>query len=89
MYHWAARRIETHVKICVLALLIERVAELECGQPWSKIRLKLAKLQATEFKNDQHRFFQINLVPEACRELMEKLATPLPRKVFGIKPLEK
>jgi transposase len=89
MYHWAARRIETHVKICVLALLIERVAELECGHPWSKIRLKLAKLQATEFKNDQHRFFQINLVPEACRELMGKLATLLPHKVFGIKPLEK
>lgn len=88
MYHWAARRIETHVKICVLALLIERVAERECGQPWSRIRLNLAKLQATEFQNDQHSFFQINSAPEACRELMKKLATPLPAKVFGIKTLE-
>ncbi|MBC2710217.1 MAG: IS1634 family transposase [Desulfosarcina sp.] len=26
MYHWASRRIETHVKICVLALMIERSA---------------------------------------------------------------
>ena len=89
MYHWAARRIETHVKICVLALLIERVAERECGQPWSRIRLNLAKLQATEFQNDQHSFFQINSAPEACRELMKKLATRLPTKVFGIKTLEK
>jgi len=89
MYHWAARRIETHVKICVLALLIERVAERECGQPWSRIRRNLAKLQATEFQNDQHSFFQINSAPEACRDLMKKLATPLPTKVFGIKPLEK
>jgi len=38
MYHWAPRRIETHVRICVLALLIERVAELECGIAWHKIR---------------------------------------------------
>jgi transposase len=89
MYHWAARRIETHVKICVLALLIERVAERECGQPWSRIRLNLAKLQATEFQNDQHSFFQINSAPDACRELMKKLATQLPTKVFGIKALEK
>lgn len=89
MYHWAARRIEAHVKICVLALLIERVAELECGQPWAQIRRNLAKLQATEFQNDQHSFFQINSAPEACRDLMKKLATPLPKKVFGIKPLEK
>ncbi len=28
MYHWSPRRIETHVRICVLSLLIERIAEL-------------------------------------------------------------
>lgn len=89
MYHWASRRIESHVKICVLALLIERVAERECGQPWSRIRPNLAKLQATEFQNGQHSFFQINSGPEACRDLMKKLATQLPTKVFGIKSMEK
>jgi transposase len=30
MYHWLTRRIESHVRICVLALLIERIAELSC-----------------------------------------------------------
>ena len=89
MYHWATRRIETHVKICVLALLLERVAERECGQPWSHIRASLAKLQATQFKNNQHSFFQINSAPEDCRELMKKLATPLPAKVFGIDTVKK
>ena len=89
MYHWAARRIETHVKICALALLLERVAERECGQPWSHIRAALAKLQATQFKSSQHSFFQINSPPKDCRELMKKLATPLPAKVFGIETIEK
>ena len=28
MYRWASQRIETHIKICVLALQIERVAEI-------------------------------------------------------------
>ncbi|ETR69894.1 MAG: transposase, IS4 family protein, partial [Candidatus Magnetoglobus multicellularis str. Araruama] len=34
MYHWVSRRIEAHVKICVMALMIERIAELECKLPW-------------------------------------------------------
>ena len=41
VYHWVSRRIEAHVKICVLALLIERIAELECGLPWHRIRRAL------------------------------------------------
>jgi hypothetical protein len=38
MYHWLSRRIEAHVKICVLALMIERIAELSCDKPWPTIR---------------------------------------------------
>jgi hypothetical protein len=34
MFHWLPHRIEAHVRICVLALLIERVAELACAQSW-------------------------------------------------------
>ena len=34
MFHWLPHRIEVHVKICVLALLIERVTEQTCQQPW-------------------------------------------------------
>ena len=30
VYHRLLRRIEAHVKICVMALLIERIAELAC-----------------------------------------------------------
>ncbi|MBU1564470.1 MAG: hypothetical protein KJ630_02440 [Proteobacteria bacterium] len=49
MYHWASRRIETHVKICVLALQIERVAEISCGKSWYHIKRTLETLQVTEF----------------------------------------
>lgn len=33
MCHWASRRIEARVKICVLALMIERIVERQCGMP--------------------------------------------------------
>lgn len=88
MYHWAPRRVEAHVKICVLALLLERVAEIQCDAPWSRIGLALSKLQATEFRSRQHSFFRINEPREDCRELMKRLAIPLPARVFGIQQVE-
>ena len=89
MYHWAPRRIETHVKICVLSLLLQRAAELKCGEPWSRISNSLSKLQATEFRSRQYSFFQINEARKDCLGFLKKLAIPLPAKVFGIKPMAK
>jgi transposase len=89
MYHWSPRRIETHVKICVLALLLERVAELKCGEPWSRISRSISRLKATEFINSQHSFFHINEAGEDCLEILKKLAIPMPARVFAIKPVEK
>ena len=63
MYHWASRRIEAHVKICVLSLLIERMAELKCGKPWPRIRRALEKLQVTEFFDLNHRVLMRNEPP--------------------------
>lgn len=60
MFHWTPRRIDAHVRICVLALLIERVAELILCQPWSRIRHGLEKLQISEFFSLNHRFFRRN-----------------------------
>jgi transposase len=36
MYHWVPRRIEIHVRLCVLALLIERVASYPATNPGGK-----------------------------------------------------
>jgi transposase len=38
IYHWRSRRIIAHVKLCVLALLLERAAEIRCQQTWRTIR---------------------------------------------------
>jgi hypothetical protein len=51
MYHWLPRRIESHVRICVLVLLIERIAELSCNMPWSQIRRALDTVQVSNFFN--------------------------------------
>jgi transposase len=84
MYHWLSRRIETHVKICVLALMIERIAERTCGQPWSKIARALQKLQVTKFFNLNHRVCLRNEIPTDTRNILNKLNIKRPKQLIHL-----
>jgi transposase len=84
MFHWVPRRIETHVKICVLALLIERVAELRCGRPWSRIHHSLEQLQISHFLTNGYSFFRRNEIPTGVRNILKTLKIPIPKLVDGI-----
>ena len=84
MYHWVSRRIESHVKICVLALLIERIAELACGKPWQRIRGALEKLQVTEFLDLNHRVLMRNELPADTRKMLKLLKITPPRQVIHL-----
>lgn len=84
MYHWASRRIESHVKICVLALLIERIAELACGKPWQRIRGALEKLQVTEFLDLNHRVLMRNEIAADTRKMLKLLKITPPRQVIHL-----
>jgi transposase len=84
MYHWLPRRIATHVRICVLALLIERVAELACQKTWHQIGKILEGLQVSEFETPTHRFFKLNEASEPLRDTLKMLAIPLPSSVLGL-----
>jgi len=84
MYHWLSRRIEAHVRICVMALLIERVAEVACDTSWPRIRHQLEKLQATEFFSIKNRFFRRNEIPANTRSILKKLKISIPKKILSI-----
>ena len=88
MYHWVPRRIETHVRLCVLALLIERVAELSCGKPWSQIRESLDRLQATRFENSFHSFFHRNELNSETSKVLKSLKIKAPKKVLEIEKIQ-
>ena len=84
MYHYLPNRIEGHVRLCVLALLIQRVAEYKSGETWFHIREKLGTMQATEFQNKEHVFFLKNEACEGAEKLLEKLGIPSPKRVLAI-----
>jgi hypothetical protein len=84
MYHWLARRIESHVRICVLALLIERIAELSCGRPWPQIRRDLQTVQVSNFFNSYHSFDCRNELSSEAVNIFKSLKIKPPAQVLGV-----
>jgi transposase len=84
MYHWASRRIETHVKICVLALQIERVAELSCGMSWHQIRRALERLQITELFDLKYRVLMRNEVAQETAKILKSLKISIPKQIVEL-----
>jgi transposase len=84
MYHWLSRRIECHVKICVLALLIERIAEKACGTPWHRIRRGLEPLQVTKLFNLNHRVHMRSEISNETRNILKKLDIKPPPQVVHL-----
>jgi transposase len=84
MFHWLPHRIVSHVKICVLALLIERYAELQCKTSWHHISDSLDKLQASEFFSNKFRFYKRNEIPQETRNILKKLQINMPKQVLSV-----
>jgi len=82
VYHWTSKRIEAHVKICVFALLLERVAEHRTDQTWKQIYEAIRTLQVSEFYRKTFHFFQRNEATNTHKILLQKLETPLPPRVL-------
>jgi transposase len=89
MFHWVPRRIETHVKICILALLIERIAEIRCGEPWSRIRHKLENLKIIELITPEYRVFQRNEIPAKTRNALKMLDISMLKRIVRLEKREK
>jgi transposase len=87
MYHWLSHRIEAHVKICVLSLLIERIAEIACNKSWHEIGKYLDEIQVTEFETDAYRFFRRNQLRGPVKNLLKNLAITTPKTVIDIQKL--
>lgn len=82
MYHWLSRRIECHVKICVLALMIERIAERSCNKPWHQIRRSLDSLQVTKLFNLNQRVHLRNEISSDTRNILKKLDIKTPKQLI-------
>jgi hypothetical protein len=84
MFHWTARRIEAHVKLCVLALQMQRAAEIRCGLPWARIAHELGALKAVRYQAGGRGIVQRTKIAGGLADLLKKLGIPIPKQLLAV-----
>jgi hypothetical protein len=84
VYHWSPRRIVAHVKLCVLALQLQRAAELRTGLPWARLAHELAALKAVRYRSEARSIVQRTRITPKLAEILKKLAVSKPKRLLAI-----
>lgn len=84
VYHWRPWRIESHVSISVLGLLLERIAEIRAGDTWRNIRRELEKITVVEYEHGGARVQQTTELSNDLRSLLRKLEVELPPRLLSV-----
>jgi transposase len=84
IYHWRPHRIIAHVKLCVVALLLERAAELRCQQTWRTIRHTLEQLKVVRYRMHGKTILQSTQVTSPMAEILRRLDIPRPQKILEV-----
>ncbi len=81
VYHTRDDRIRSHVLLCWLALLLVRIAELETGMTWPRVRAELERLHLGKFLHKDGRILQYTELTKTQRNILNKLKINPPKKV--------
>src|SRR5580704_7684944 len=84
MFHWTPRRIEAHVRRCVLALQMQRAAEIRCTLPWSRIAHELGALKAVRYLTGGRTIVQRTKVADSLGSILKKLGVSMPKQILSI-----
>lgn len=84
VYHWRPHRIVAHVKLCVLALLLERAAEIRGQQTWRTIRHALDQLKVVRYRMHGKTIVQSTQVTPTLAEVLRSLRIPTPQKILEV-----
>ena len=84
VFHWTTRRIEAHVKLCVLALQVQRAAEIWCQLPWAQIAHRLGTLKAVRYRSQSRCIVQRTRITPELAELLKKLGQSAPKQILAL-----
>lgn len=87
VFHYKPWRIQAHVTISVLALLLERVAEIRAGDTWRNLAARLEKIKVVEYEHNEARIQQTTEVRDDAVGLLRKLNVALPPKIHSVLPI--
>ena len=84
MFHWTPRRIEAHVKLCVLALQIQRAAEIRCQLPWARIAHTLGALKAVRYRCEGRAIVQRTKISAELSATLKTLGISAPKQLLAV-----
>lgn len=84
VFHWRPWRIQAHVTLCVLALLLERIAEIRAGDTWRNICATLDTIKVVEYDRGEARIQQTTQLRREAEALLQKLGVPPPPRLHSV-----
>jgi hypothetical protein len=84
MFHWAPQRITGHVKLCVLALMIQRYAERATGLTWPRLHDLLAPIKAVRYQAEDHPIVQASKLGSEAAAILKKLGISTPKTLLHL-----
>lgn len=86
VFHRKDQRIQAHVQLCWLALLLLRVAELAVGDTWRNIRNELERMHLVTLATAEGRIAQRTELTASHRSILRALELPEPPRFFQFSP---
>ncbi len=84
MFHWTPRRIVAHVKLCVLALMIQRAAEIAAEAPWSQLVGTFERLKAVRYTVEGETIVQASRISPELAAILKKLDISAPKPILAV-----
>jgi hypothetical protein len=84
IFHWTPHRISAHVTLCVLALLLERIAEIRAADTWRNLAAQLDTIKVVEYERGAARVRQTTEVRGPVAELLQRLGVAAPPKLHTV-----
>ena len=84
VYHTKDDRIRSHVMLCWLALLLIRIAELETGMTWPRVRTEMERLHLGKFLHKDGHILQYTELTVIQRKILKELKIAPPQKIKSI-----
>jgi transposase len=84
MFHGMPHRITAHVKVCVLALMIQRAAEIATGIPWRQLTSLLERLKAVRYTSESRTILQATTIQPELAEIFNKLGISAPKTILAV-----
>lgn len=79
IYHRLDERIEAHVLLCWLALLLVRLVETETGKSWTRVRDEIEQIHRVDLRSKDGAFQVVSKPGAQQRKILKTLDIPLPK----------